>query len=100
MGAKRCLLFRTKTEEVAGNRRKLYNHPLHCVLLLRRNPGKQIGRECMNEALYDPYVSSNELEGHVARMRDRRCICRALVGKPARKKTLGRPRLRWNVILK
>jgi hypothetical protein len=23
-----------------------------------------------------------------------------LVGKPARKKTLGRPRLRWNVILK
>jgi hypothetical protein len=33
-------------------------------------------------------------------MRDRRGACRALVGKPAGKKALGRPRLRWNVILK
>jgi len=33
--------------------------------------------------------------GHVARVGERRGIHRVLVGKPERKKTLGRPRLRW-----
>ena len=33
--------------------------------------------------------------GHVARMRDRRGAYRVLVGKPERKRPLGRPRRRW-----
>jgi hypothetical protein len=33
-------------------------------------------------------------------MRDRRGTCRALVGKPAGKKALGRPRFKLNKILK
>ena len=32
---------------------------------------------------------------HVARMGDRRGVFRVLVGKPEGKKTLGRPRRRW-----
>ena len=33
--------------------------------------------------------------GHEARMGERRGIYRVLVGKPERKRTLGRPRSRW-----
>jgi len=33
--------------------------------------------------------------GHVARMRGRRAAYRILVGKPERKRPLGRPRRRW-----
>ena len=33
--------------------------------------------------------------GHVARMGDRRCLYRILVGKPEVKRPLGRPRRRW-----
>jgi len=33
--------------------------------------------------------------GHVARMGERKGVCRALVGKPEEKSPLGRPRLRW-----
>jgi len=33
--------------------------------------------------------------GHVARVGERRGVCRVLVGKPERKKPLGRPRRRW-----
>jgi len=33
--------------------------------------------------------------GHAARMRERRGIYRALVGKPEGKRPLGRPRRRW-----
>jgi len=33
--------------------------------------------------------------GHAARMRERRGIYRALVGKPEGKRPLGRPRHRW-----
>jgi len=33
--------------------------------------------------------------GHVARMGYRRCLYRVLVGKPERKRPLGRPRHRW-----
>jgi len=33
--------------------------------------------------------------GHVARVGERRGIYRVLVGKPEGKKSLGRPRLRW-----
>jgi hypothetical protein len=33
--------------------------------------------------------------GHVARLEERRVVYRILVGKPERKKPLGRPRRRW-----
>ena len=33
--------------------------------------------------------------GHVARMRERRGVYSVLVGKPERKRPLGRPRHRW-----
>ena len=34
-------------------------------------------------------------EGHVARMGERRGVYRVLVGKPERKRPLGRPRRSW-----
>jgi hypothetical protein len=34
-------------------------------------------------------------EGHVARMVEKRNVCRLLVGKPEAKRPLGRPRSRW-----
>ena len=35
------------------------------------------------------------LEGHVARVEERRGVYRVLVGKPEEKRPLGRPRCRW-----
>jgi hypothetical protein len=37
----------------------------------------------------------NEMGGHVARMGERRGVCRALVGKSEGKRPLGKPRRRW-----
>jgi len=34
--------------------------------------------------------------GHVARMGERRCVYRVLVGEPEGKSLLGRPRRRWD----
>ena len=61
-------------------------------------------RKLHNEELHDLYSSSNIVRviksrrmrwaGHVARMGKRRGIDRVLVGKPERKRPLGRPRLR------
>jgi hypothetical protein len=39
--------------------------------------------------------SRMRLEGHVARMGERKNAYRILVGKPERKRPLGRPRHRW-----
>ena len=38
--------------------------------------------------------------GHVARMGERRGVHRGLVGKPVGKRSLGRPRRRWDDIIK
>ena len=40
-------------------------------------------------------IENNEIGGHVARMGERRATYRGLVGKPERKRPLGRPRRRW-----
>ena len=58
-----------------------------------------------NEQHNDPYSSPNIVrmiesrrmrwEGRVARMGERRGVYRVLVGKPERKRPLGRPRRRW-----
>jgi hypothetical protein len=34
--------------------------------------------------------------GHVARMGEERRVCRVLVGKPEGRRSLGRPRRRWD----
>jgi len=58
-----------------------------------------------NEELNDLYCSPNIVRvirsrrirwaGHVARMGERRCVYKVLVGKPDGKRPLGRYRLRW-----
>jgi hypothetical protein len=35
------------------------------------------------------------MAGHVARMEERRGVCRVLLGKPEGKRPIGRPRRRW-----
>ena len=65
-------------------------------------------RKLHNEELNDLYSSSSIVwmiksrrmrrAGHVARMGERRGVCRALVGKPEGKRPLGRPRHRWDNI--
>ena len=62
-------------------------------------------RRLHNEQLNDLYCSPNIVQvikstimrwtGHVARMGKERVVYRVLVGKPERKRPLGRPRRRW-----
>jgi len=62
-------------------------------------------RKLHNEELNNLYCSPNIVRviksrrmrwaGHVARMGERRCVFRVLVGKPEGKRPLGRPRRRW-----
>jgi hypothetical protein len=62
-------------------------------------------RKLHNEELPDLYSSPSIIRiiksrsmrwaGHVARMGEKRNACRLLVGKPERKRPLGRPRRRW-----
>jgi hypothetical protein len=68
----------------------------------------EVQRECRklhNEELNDLYSSNNTVRviksrrmrwaGHVARMGRKSGVYRVLVGKPDRKRLLGRPRSRW-----
>jgi hypothetical protein len=62
-------------------------------------------KQLHNEELHNLYSSPNIIimmksrrtgwAGHVARMGEKRNLCRILVGKPAGKRPLGRPRRRW-----
>jgi hypothetical protein len=75
-------IFGNERDEVAGKWRKLHY-----------------------EELYDPYCSPNIFRvhksskvrsaGNVARMGERRCAYRVLVGRHVEKRPLGRPRCRW-----
>jgi len=66
-------------------------------------------RRLHNEELNDLYSSHNIVRviksrrmrwaGHVAPMGEERGVYRVLVGKPERKRPLGRPRCRWWIIL-
>jgi len=75
-------IFGPKREEVIREWRKLRNeelNDLHCSL----NIVRVIKSRTMRWA------------GHVARMGEKRGVCRVLVGKPEGKRPLGRPRRRW-----
>ena len=70
---------------------------------LRRDEVRGKWRKIHNEELNDLYCSTNIViksrrmrwAGHVARVGKRRGVYRILVGKPERKRQLGRKRRRW-----
>jgi hypothetical protein len=71
-----------KSDEVTGGWRKLHNeelHNLYCSLNITR----------IIKSMMIRWV------GHLARMEEKRNVCRLLVGKPEGKRPLGRPRRRW-----
>jgi hypothetical protein len=74
-------IFGPKRDEVTGDWRKLYNEELH-NLYASPNIIRMMKSRRMRWA------------GHVARMGEKRNPYRILVGKPERKKPLGRPRCR------
>jgi hypothetical protein len=65
---------------------------------------RENGENCINEEFPDLYSSPSIIRiiksmrmrwaGHVARMKEKRNACRLLVGKPAGKRPLGKPRRR------
>jgi hypothetical protein len=76
------IIFGTKNDEVTRERRKLRNEELNDLYSL-----SSIVR----------VIKSRKMRwaGHVARMGDRRDVCRGFVGKPEGKRPLGRFRRRW-----
>jgi len=75
-------IFGPKRDEVTREWRKLHYEELN-VLYSSPNIVRVIKSRGMRWA------------GHVARMGERRGVYRGLVGKPERKRTIGRPRRRW-----
>jgi hypothetical protein len=75
-------IYRPKRDEVTGEWRKLHSEELH-ILYSSPNIIRQIKSRIMRWA------------GHVARMGEERNVYRVLMGKPERKRSLGRPRRRW-----
>ena len=73
--------FGPKRYEVTGEWRKLYNEELNDLY-------------CSTNIVWVIKSRGMKWAGHVARMGDRRDAYRALVGKPERKRPLGRTRLR------
>jgi len=75
-------IFGPKRDEVRGEWRKLHDEELN-DLYSSPNIARERESRRMRWAV------------HVARMGDRGGVFRVLVGKPERKRPLGRPRLRW-----
>jgi hypothetical protein len=81
------------------------NRVLRRIFGPRRDEVRGEWRKLHNEELNDLYFSPNIVRvikwrrmrwvGHVARMGERRCVYRVLVGKPDGKRLLGKPRSRW-----
>jgi hypothetical protein len=78
---------------------------LRRVIGPKRDEVTEVWRKLHNEELHNLYSSPSIIRvitsrrmrwaGHVARMGRKRNACRILVGKPERKRPLGRPRRRW-----
>ncbi|KAJ4450856.1 hypothetical protein ANN_02287 [Periplaneta americana] len=75
-------IFEAKRDEVTGEWRKLHNAQLHALY-----SSPDIIRNIKSRRL--------RWAGHVARMGESRNAYRVLVGRPAGKRPLGRPRRRW-----
>jgi hypothetical protein len=75
-------IFGPQRDEVTGEWRKLHNEELH-ILYSSPNIIRQIKSRRVRWA------------GHAARMREETNVYKALMGKPKRKRPLGRPRRRW-----
>jgi hypothetical protein len=75
-------VFEPKKDEVTGEWRKLHNEELNDLYFLS-NIVRVVKSRRMRWA------------GHVARMGEERGVHRVLVGKPEGKRSLGRPRRRW-----
>jgi hypothetical protein len=75
-------IFGHKRDEVTGEWRKLYNQDL---------------RDLYSSPSIIRIIKSRRMrwEGHVVRMGEKRNGYVLLVGKPRRKRPLGRPRRRW-----
>jgi hypothetical protein len=73
-------IFGLKRDEVTGGWRKLHNEQLYysSPSIIRKMKSRRMRRA-----------------GHVAQMGEKRNAYRILVGKPERKRPLGRPRHRW-----
>jgi len=75
-------IFGRKREEVMGEWRRLHNEELNDLY-----PSPNIVRVIKSRRM--------RWAGHVTRMVEERGVYRVLVGKPERKRPLGRPRSRW-----
>ena len=81
------------------------NRVLRRIFVAKRDEVTGEWRKLHDEKLNDMFCSPNIVRviksgrmrwaGHVARMGERRGVYRVLVGKPEGKRTLGRPRRRW-----
>ncbi|KAJ4442477.1 hypothetical protein ANN_04063 [Periplaneta americana] len=80
-------IFEAKRDEVTGEWRKLHNTELHALY-----SSPDIIRNIKSRRL--------RWAGHVARMGESRNAYRVLVGRPEGKRPLGRPRRRWEDIIK
>jgi hypothetical protein len=80
-------IFGPKRDEVTGEWRKLHNEELH-ILYSSQNIIRQIKSRRMKWA------------GHVARMGEEKNVYRVLMGKPEGKRPLGRPRRRWEDVIR
>ena len=85
--------------------RVLENRVLRRIFGPKRNEITAKTRKLHNEELNDSCSSPNIVRviklrrmrwaGHVTHMRERRVVCRVLVGKPEGKRPVGNPRHRW-----
>jgi hypothetical protein len=80
-------IFGPKRDEVTGEWRKLHNEELN---------------DLYSSPTIVRVMKSRRMRwaGHIPRMGEERGLYRVLVGKPKGKRPLGRPRRRWEIILR